>query len=328
MVKYLHTHHRSPSPLNMTYVSNDPSNWPYLEWSRRYNYFIVASLTAVIYDWVLTFAQEFELIWRQRCSLMNILYVCVRYTGILFSIVYILADFQVSITDAVGNTIWFIQAWTPTIINAMLGVIMTTRIHAMYQGSKRILIFLLVVLLACTIASVAMTVIGNIGVSGVENILSGEQQCSENMSTEDKRLNAETAVPTTVWEILALCLAIWIAIKHFRELQKSPIGANIRDCFTVLMKSHMLYFVTFVVVSCFNLGTLSPNLSPFSVGVSFYYGIGEVAQVMQMFVLGPRLILSLREYHAQLVASSDEGTYFTTMDFHTHGHASTGAGSV
>lgn len=28
---------------NMTYVSNDPSNWPYLEWSRRYNYFIGSS---------------------------------------------------------------------------------------------------------------------------------------------------------------------------------------------------------------------------------------------------------------------------------------------
>ncbi|KAG1793592.1 uncharacterized protein HD556DRAFT_461956 [Suillus plorans] len=311
----------------MTYVSNDPSYWPYLEWSRRYNYFIVASLTMVIYDWVLTLAQEFELIWRQRYSLMNVLYVCVRYIGILFSIVYILANFQVSITDSVSNTIWFIQAWTPVIINTMLGVIMTTRIHAMYQGSRRILIFLLVVLLACTITSVVMTVIGNVGVSGVENILSGNHQCSENMNAEDRRLNAETTVPTTVWEILALCLAVWIVIKHFRELQKSPTGANIRDCFVVLMRSHMLYFITFAIVSCFNLGTLSPNMSSLSVGVSFYYGIGEVAQAMQMFVLGPRLILSLREYHAQLVVNSDEGTYITTMDFNLPGHASTG-GSV
>jgi len=76
-----------------------------------------------------------------------------------------------------------------------------------------------------------------------EKILSGIHQCSENMSAEDTQLNAETAVPTTVWEVLALCLAVWIVIKHFHELQKSPTGANIRDCFAVLMKSHMLYFV-------------------------------------------------------------------------------------
>jgi hypothetical protein len=62
------------------------------------------------------------------------------------------------------------------------------------------------------------------------------------------------------------------------------------------------------------------------VGVSFYYGIGEVVQAVQMFVLGPRLILSLREYHAQLVASSDEGTCITTMYFYECGHTSTGGG--
>jgi len=282
----------------------------------------------VIYNWVLTLAQEFELIWRQRCSLMSVLYVCVRYIGILFSIVYILFYFQISITDAGCNILWFMLAWTSLIINTMLGVIMATRIHAMYQGSKRILIFLIVVLLACTIASVVMTVIGNIGVSGVEKILSGNRQCFENMSAEDTRLNAETTVPTTVWEILALCLAVWIVIKHFCELKKSQTGTNIRECLMVLMRGHMLYFVVFVVVSCFNLGTLSPNLSSFSVGVSFYYGIGQVAQVMQMFVLGPRLILSIREYHAQLVANSDEGVYVTTMHFNSHKHTSTTSGSV
>lgn len=77
----------------------------------------------------------------------------------------------------------------------------------------------------------------------VEKILSGNRHCSEKMSAEDTRLNAETTIPTTVWETLALCLAVWIVIKHFRELRKSPTGAKIRDCFTVLMKSHMLYFV-------------------------------------------------------------------------------------
>ncbi|KAG2060010.1 hypothetical protein BDR06DRAFT_1003062 [Suillus hirtellus] len=215
-----------------------------------------------------------------------------------------------------GNILWFMLAWTSLIINAMLGVIMATRIYAMYQGSKRILIFLIVALLACTIASVVMTSIGNIGASGVENILSGHRRCSENMSAEDIRLNAETTIPTTVWEILALCLAVWIVIKHFRELQKSLTGANIRECLMVLMRGHMLYFVVFVAVSCFNLGTLSPNLLPSSVGVGFYYGIGEVAQAMQMFVLGPRLILSIREYHAhQLAESSDDAMCFTTIDF-------------
>ena len=34
-----------------------------------------------------------------------------------------------------------------------------------------------------------------------------------------------------------------------------------------------------------------------------------------MFVLGPRLILSVREYLAKLTAASDEGTCMTTIAF-------------
>jgi hypothetical protein len=47
-----------------------------------------------------------------------------------------------------------------------------------------------------------------------------------------------------IWEVLALCLAVWIAVKHFRDLQQlgPSIGSTIGDCFRVLIKSHMLYF--------------------------------------------------------------------------------------
>jgi hypothetical protein len=45
----------------------------------------------------------------------------------------------------------------------------------------------------------------------------------------------------TIWEALVLFLAIWIAVKHFRELRKpgTPTGSII---FTVLIESHILYF--------------------------------------------------------------------------------------
>ena len=49
-------------------------------------------------------------------------------------------------------------------------------------------------------------------------------------------------VLSTVWEILALCLAIWTAVKHFRELQRPSTGWTVGDCFTVLIKTHVLYF--------------------------------------------------------------------------------------
>ncbi|KAG1797249.1 hypothetical protein EV424DRAFT_1442395 [Suillus variegatus] len=42
-----------------------------------------------------------------------------------------------------------------------------------------------------------------------------------------------------------------------------------------------------------------------------------------MFVLGPRLILSVREYHAKLVTYSDAETSMNSIVFQEHVHVST-----
>jgi hypothetical protein len=55
-------------------------------------------------------------------------------------------------------------------------------------------------------------------------------------------LSAETWILGTAWEVLALCLAAWIAVKHFRELRRRSTGQAIEDCLTVLIKSHIFYF--------------------------------------------------------------------------------------
>lgn len=84
-LRELHT----PHP-DMTYISNDPAWWSIISGALLLDYFVVASFAVVVYDWALTFGQEFELVWKQHWSLMTLLYVCVRYVGILFSIVRIL----------------------------------------------------------------------------------------------------------------------------------------------------------------------------------------------------------------------------------------------
>lgn len=86
---------------NMTIVSNDPSWWPLINWSIIFSYFVVASSVAMSYDWALTLGQEIELIWMQRWSHMTILYLGVRYGGILTFVINMLASLpSVSLTDA------------------------------------------------------------------------------------------------------------------------------------------------------------------------------------------------------------------------------------
>ncbi|KAG1750030.1 uncharacterized protein EDB91DRAFT_781826 [Suillus paluster] len=126
-----------------------------------------------------------------------------------------------------------------------------------------------------------------------------------------------TWILNTVWEVLALCLAVRIAVTHFRELRRQSVGGIIGDCFTVLMKTHVVYFASFLAVSCFETGyalsTFSVDL--YSLGTQLYLGFAQIFVVVQMFVLGPRLILGVREYNATLVADSDAATAMTSIAF-------------
>ena len=72
-----------------------------------------------------------------------------------------------------------------------------------------------------------------------EIVLSGTYLCD---SITDPLLVAATYILVTVWEVLALCVAVWIAVKHFREFQRPSTSWTIGDCFTVLIKTHVFYF--------------------------------------------------------------------------------------
>ncbi|KAG1796379.1 uncharacterized protein HD556DRAFT_297641 [Suillus plorans] len=204
-------------------------------------------------------------------------------------------------------------------------VIMMIRIHAMYGRSKKMLVFLVIVLLASTISSICFTAITGNFVS-VDDF-SGYYMCYPTYFDEGQPMNMQVEsvrlMSTAIWEILAFVLAVRIVIKHFRELRYSPTGPTIGDCFMVLTKSHTFYFVGFLVVLCFSLTSLFTYL-PWTESGQNYSGVFQIAQELQMFVLGPRLILSIREYHAELVARSDEGTGMTTIHFQAGGDASTG----
>ncbi|KAG1744062.1 uncharacterized protein EDB91DRAFT_1246941 [Suillus paluster] len=194
---------------------------------------------------------------------------------------------------------------------------MIARLHAMYQRSKKVFIFLVVIFLAANIANGVITVIIMRYISAEVLILWGTYHCNINIEGDAHWLLTSIIwIIATVWEILALCLAVWIAVKHFRELRRQSTGGILADCFTVLMKTHVVYFASVVIVSCFQFCCMfSPILADYSTSGQIYIGVIEILKPVPMFVLGPRLILGIREYHAKLVADSDAATAMTSIAF-------------
>jgi hypothetical protein len=59
---------------------------------------------------------------------------------------------------------------------------------------------------------------------------------------------------------------------------------------------------------------------------AIFNGVLSFTLVVQVALLGPRLILGLREYHAKLVVESDEGVGMTSIVFQERIHITTGGG--
>ncbi|KAG1737084.1 uncharacterized protein EDB91DRAFT_488970 [Suillus paluster] len=250
------------SSNNMTLVSNDPSWWPSIQSYHVSSYFGVAASAGVVYDWALTFGQEVELVWRQRWSLMTALYLSVRYLGIIYAVLSILVSVPtIPMTDAVSYVGYVALDWMDVVVNVILGVIMIARLHAMSQKSGKVVILLVVVFLASNTFDVVVAAMFTRKTSAEMFILSGTYLCNIKYEGNALSLDSLTWIITTVWEVLALCLAVWIAVKHFRELRRESAGGIIGDCFTVLIKSHVVYFASFLAISCFQLVYL---LSPIS----------------------------------------------------------------
>jgi len=60
-------------------------------------------------------------------------------------------------------------------------------------------------------------------------------------------------------------------------------------------------------------------------GASLCFGFLGLVSAAQMFLLGPRLILGVREYHANLITNADAGTEMNSIVFQERVHISTGS---
>ncbi|KAG1803926.1 uncharacterized protein HD556DRAFT_617311 [Suillus plorans] len=179
----------------------------------------------------------------------------------------------------------------------------------MYQRSNKMLSFLVVIFVAITMACVVIAIVAVNHISEGETILFGTYQCIIVLDDDVALLIAMIWTLTAAWEILALCLAVWIVAKHFCELRQMPTGRGIiGDSFTVLIQTHLIYFASFFTVSCLSfMASLMETET--------YYGLRQIFLIVQMFVLAPRLIFNVRKFHAKLMASSDEGTSMASIAF-------------
>ncbi|KAG1795044.1 uncharacterized protein HD556DRAFT_1442375 [Suillus plorans] len=95
---------------------------------------------------------------------------------------------------------------------------------SIHQRSRKILILLIVTFLANNIFDIMVTAMTTMHSSGEELIPFGAYLCSIYSAKDIVLLISLTWILCTVWEVFTLCLAVWVAVKHFRELRRHSAG--------------------------------------------------------------------------------------------------------
>ncbi|KAI0062550.1 hypothetical protein BV25DRAFT_643734 [Artomyces pyxidatus] len=142
-----------------------------------FNHVQVATLALYVYDWIILFGEEVDLIWQARWTLPKVLFLLSRYTPFLdlaLNLVHNFADL-----DPKGCSFTFsIISWSMTIGMAVSEVVMILRVQVLYDRSKKITIFLTTLWTILTAAGVVFiylstrnltfTTISSLGLAGCQ----------------------------------------------------------------------------------------------------------------------------------------------------------------
>ncbi|KAL4076363.1 hypothetical protein J3A83DRAFT_2184930 [Scleroderma citrinum] len=299
-------------------VDELPMYYDYASAAQLSNQVYVAVSIVLLYEYFLTLDQEIDFIWRQRWTPSNVLYIFVRYFGTLYNLASSVLIFVPHSVSVSSNGL-IVQPWAGSIIWWTVQVILQMRLYALYNCSKRLLIFLIVTFVA-EIGTVMWILIssnllmrGTIVMYHITFGMYGETDLCGGLVTT---AYAYVWVPCLVFETILCLFAIYAGIKHSRGQLCRPVKSNRPRLIDVLIHGNVIYFLS--PLGMFIL------LVMHSVSLKVQWLADTLLFRAPITILaGCRLILSIREAASSFrLRDSDSNFDQTTIAFVDRSHSS------
>jgi len=244
--------------------------------ATRYSTF--ASLTFLVYDYVLTFDAEIEFVWHRSWSFGKVLFLFNRYFGLAVLIFNSIVHFYHSPTHSQFCEIF--RAWTG--IAVMLAVmsadvILMARVYAVYDRKKRVLI-IMAVLFAINVASTAMIIF----LSPPGGTRSPPKALPGCFVVDQATSYLICWIPAFTFETIIFFVMLY---RGWRTLR----GALTSTLMNVVIRDSILYFI--VIFAALFMDALTWAMSPQKFNVEFS-GCWTIASSC---AFGSRLLLNIRE---------------------------------
>ncbi|KAH7904246.1 hypothetical protein BJ138DRAFT_945806 [Hygrophoropsis aurantiaca] len=267
------------------------------------HYLTAAGGALVAYDQVQTFAQEVDHIWNQNWSFTTALYLIARYAGSL---------------SVIGRATCKCNIFILT-----MQAILVFRVYALFNQSKRVLLFLVFYALQATAEFVMMGFYLNSQTlhEFIVSISPAYGSVSQNVNIITSaflHLAQGSTILSVVFDSVLLFFALWAFVRHALEAKTLNGGWSISVLVRTLVADHLVYFVCYLTWVSLSLATnyitdeLNVSNTLLDDILSVFNALGVVA--------GPRVILSLRAVNNK--PRREDGTLegeVTTIRFGTRG---------
>ncbi|KAF8843232.1 hypothetical protein BDN67DRAFT_964600 [Paxillus ammoniavirescens] len=255
----------------------------------------MAPYVVMLYDHFLTFDQEIEHIWNKPWTLTSILYITLRYPGSAFG--------WFSATAFLGSWSYnfckifiYVQGWPASVTVWLVQFILQMRLYALYNKSKKLVVFTGAIYLAEIIAMSGILLKANLDVETSNHPLPGINICTALMTPS---VFYSFWIPPLIFESILCFLSIWIGVKRSRQyLQPALVKGNRMRLVNVVIMGNVMYFFG-ILLSCVVNAAMWQALGPGWIEIP--EGFPQAIEI----IAGCRLILHIRSAGS---ASSNLGT--------------------
>ncbi|KAF8126623.1 hypothetical protein EV363DRAFT_1174062 [Boletus edulis] len=203
----------------------------------------VILVTAIIYDYLLTFSREIDYVWLRSWTWISTMFLLVRYLGVSLAILgglYTTTFIPVTVSTAVTVVVF----WQYVIFLAATDMVMVVRVYAMWNQSKWILGVLLFIYVSQVVSSLVMT--GIISNPSAFHSVAGNQILGFSFcigSWPNHMLIIYAVSLRLVLGIMLLVLAATQTLKQSVEMYKATGQWQPNQYFQQFTKDGIVYFV-------------------------------------------------------------------------------------
>ncbi|KAH7906147.1 hypothetical protein BJ138DRAFT_1163304 [Hygrophoropsis aurantiaca] len=227
-----------------------------LQTEQTMNYIIAAAGALVAYDQVLTFSREVNLVWNRQWSFMTALYLIARYSGDLLVIGTAAIYMDINWTYSGYVNMYLVVSWTSNVFLLIMQAILVIRVYALFNKSKKVLIFLATsYVFQATATFVIMGLVNNKRVvdgyyTSIGPTIGSVQELS-NLNPSALSfltiLNQDITILSIVFDAILLLFALWAFVIHALEAKTLDGGWSVNALVRTLVTDHLLYFICYLV---------------------------------------------------------------------------------